>query len=116
VPIVLVHVIFILGVSFILSTINVFYRDVENVLGVFLTLWMYLTPVIYPLGIVPGVFSKFIVCNPMVGIIDAYRKVILYNSSPDLKLFGYSIVFSVLIIIFGFIYFKRKSRYFADVI
>ncbi|TSC66540.1 MAG: ABC-transporter involved in LPS biosynthesis Wzm [Microgenomates group bacterium Gr01-1014_80] len=104
------------GLSFFLAATNVFFRDVENVLGVFLTFWMYLSPVLYSSTLVPKDFQIIFFLNPMTGIINAYRQVILYgNISLGLD-FLYSAIFSVVILILGFFYYKKRSLYFADVI
>jgi ABC-type polysaccharide/polyol phosphate export permease len=104
------------GVSLILSATNVFYRDVENVLGVFLLVWMYLTPIIYPPEMIPPQYRPIFALNPMTGIVNAYRNVILYGVNPPWPSFSYAIVISVVLFVLGLIYFKRVQRYFADVI
>jgi ABC-2 type transport system permease protein len=111
-----VQLLLILGVSLILSAINVFYRDVENILGIFLMVWMYLTPIIYPPEIIPSNLTAIFNLNPMMGIINAYRNVLLHGVAPPLSSFLYSSVFSIVIFFVGFVYFRKRSRYFADVI
>lgn len=106
----------ILGISFILSATNVFFRDIENILGVFLTLWMYLTPVLYSTSLIPQNFRIFFYLNPMTGIIDSYRETILYGNMPQLSNILYPAVFSITILLTGLFYFKKRSLYFADVI
>jgi len=112
----LFQLLLILGVSFILSSINVFFRDVENVLGVFLMVWMYLTPVIYPPELIPQKFTTIFNLNPMMPIINAYRNVILYGVLPPLQSFSYAAIFSLVIFILGYLFFKNRARYFADAI
>jgi len=106
----------ILGISFILSAVNVFFRDVENVLGVFLTVWMYLTPIIYPPELIPSQFVPIFNLNPMMPIVNAYRNVILYGVFPPWESFSYAAVLSLTIFVFGYIFFKNRAKYFADVI
>jgi len=116
-PIVLViHLLFVLGISFIFSAINVFYRDIENTMGVVTTLWMYLTPILYPQDIVPDKYLIFLKINPMTSIIESYRDVFLYNRFPRIDYFIYSLVFSVSVFVLGFVFFRSRSKYFADVI
>ena len=112
----LFQVLLVLGVSFILSAMNVFFRDVENVLGVFLTVWMYLTPVIYPPEFIPGQFRPIFNLNPMMGVINAYRNVVLHGVSPPWQSFLYATLFSLGIFIVGYLFFKNRERFFADVI
>src|SRR4029078_3703696 len=77
-----VQLILVLGVSFILAAINAFFRDVEHLLNVFLTIWMYLTPIIYSPELIPAHLRPWFSLNPMTGIINAYRNTILYGVSP----------------------------------
>ncbi len=112
----LVQLILITGISLILSSINVYFRDVENLLGVILTIWMYLTPIIYPPELIPTNVRFLFGLNPLVGIINAYRNTILYGVPPPWTSFSFSIIISVALFIFGVYIFRRLSRSFADVI
>ena len=117
VPVIFIVQLFLIcGFSFFLSATNVFFRDIENSLGVFLTFWMYLTPVLYSSELIPENFQLIFFLNPMTGIINAYREVILYGNFPMGFDFLYSTCFSVAILILGFVYYKKRSLYFADVI
>lgn len=111
-----VQMVLVLGVSFLLSAANVFWRDVENLLEVFLLLWMYLSPVIYPPEFVPEQWRSLMSLNPMFGIINAYRNTILHGVNPPLASFGYAVVVSVIVFMVGFLFFKAREKYFADVI
>lgn len=104
------------GISFILSATNVFFRDIENILGVFLTIWMYLTPVLYPFELIPKNLKFLFFVNPMTSVINAYRDAILYGRFPHSLSFLYAFLFSAVILISGWIYFRKRSKYFADVI
>lgn len=110
------HFLLVVGISLILSAINVFFRDVENVIGIFLTIWMYITPILYPQELIPSAFVPFFNLNPMMPIINAYRNTILYGMMPAWQSFAYAVGFSVLIFIFGYQFFKNRAKYFADVI
>lgn len=112
----LIHLLLVFGISFILSAVNVFFRDVENILGLAITIWMYVTPILYPLNLVPGKYLALIKLNPMTAIVGSYRAVFLNQPFPDAGQLIYSTVFSILIFIIGYIYFKNRSRYFADII
>lgn len=114
--IIAVQVMLILGISFILSAINVFFRDVENILGVFLMVWMYMTPIFYPPELIPSHLTPLFNLNPMMGIINAYRNVVLYGVAPAWPSFIYSALLSAVVFLAGFAYYRNRSRYFADVI
>lgn len=104
------------GISFILSAINVFYRDVENVIGVFLTIWLYLTPIFYPQEIIPQKLIPIFNLNPLMPIMNAYRNAILYGRPPSWPSFYYAAGFSIVLFVVGYLFFKGRSKYFADVI
>lgn len=110
------HFLFVSGISFILSALNVFYRDVENVISVVITLWMYLTPVIYPQEFIPERFIPIFNLNPMMPIINSYRNIMIYGEPPAWQSFTYASVVSLVVFVFGFWFFKTRSRYFADVV
>ncbi len=112
----LFHFMLVLGVSLVLSATNVFFRDVENILSVFLMVWMYMTPIIYPPELIPANLVSLFNLNPMTGIVNAYRNVVLYGVPPPMPSFAYSMIFSLAIFVLGFVYFRKRSRYFADVI
>jgi lipopolysaccharide transport system permease protein len=115
VPIIFViQFILILGISLILSATNVFFRDIENVLGVFLTIWMYLTPILYSASLIPQNLSWLFYLNPMTGIINAYRDTVIYGNFNSLPNFFYSAGFSIILLIIGIIYFRKRAKYFAD--
>mgnify|MGYP001573990433 CR=1 FL=1 len=117
VPIIfLVQLMLVIGASLLLSATNVFFRDIENILGIFLTIWMYLTPVIYSSALIPANLELLFYLNPMTGIIDSYRDTILYGSLPNWNSFIYSMIFSLTLLILGLIYFRKRAKYFADVI
>lgn len=112
----LVQLMLIVGVAFILSATNVFFRDIENIQGVFLTIWMYLTPIIYSPALIPENLKWLFYLNPMTGIVNAYRDTILFGNSPFNGPFIYAAFESLLIFYVGFFYFRSRSKYFADVI
>ncbi len=114
--IMLIQFILVMGVSLFLSAINVYYRDIENLLEVIMMVWMYLTPVVYPPEYIPAQYQQLFNLNPMMGIVNAYRNVILWGVWPPMESFVYAIVISLVLFFAGFAYFKSKSKYFADVL
>jgi ABC-type polysaccharide/polyol phosphate export permease len=77
------HLIFIQGLVLLLSAVNVFFRDVQHILSNLLTLWFFLTPILYPLSQVPPPFNQWVLFNPMAQITSAYHDVFFYNRNPD---------------------------------
>ena len=116
IPVVVIAFIFSLGLVLLLATMNVWYRDVAQASSIMTQFWMYLTPVIYPLSLVPDKFMPFYVLNPMVGIVEGFRSAVLKGKMPDMTLLGISACISVIIFIVGYSVFKSKEFDFADVI
>lgn len=112
----LVQLIFTLGLSLILSAFNLFYRDVQYLLSLVVLLWMYLTPVIYPVEMIPAQYRFILSLNPMAVFINAYRQVILGGSQPNLSSLGIGVVSSIFIFLVGFSLFKKLEGVFSDVV
>lgn len=114
--ILLVQTLLTIGISLFASAINVFYRDVRFVVPLTLQVWMYLSPVIYPASAVPEQWRALYFLNPMAAIIDSYRRVLLMGQLPDWPYLGLSAAVSLIVLVFGYRYFKNAERQFADLI
>ena len=100
---------FTIGIGFILSTIAVFLRDMFYIYGVVITLWTYLTPIMYDVSIIPEKFQIFMKFNPMYWFLDFARQIILYNQMPGVRNFIYCGVFGLGIFIIGIVIFKKNQ-------
>lgn len=105
-----------LAVGLWLAPINVRYRDVAYTLPFLTQIWMYASPVVYPVSIVPEGWRLFYSLNPMVGVIEGFRWVLLGKESPDLAVIMVSGSVVLIMLLFGIIFFKRMEPKFADVI
>lgn len=114
-PILLLQLFLMTGLSLIISAANLFYRDIQYLNALFIMIWMYLSPVVYPLSLVPQKYIWIYRLNPMVGIIEGYRAA-LFNEKFDFQTIISSIVVSLLIFIIGFVFFKKSERIFADIV
>jgi lipopolysaccharide transport system permease protein len=103
-----------LGLSFLLAALTVSYRDFRYVVPFMMQVIMYLSPVVYPVGMIPPRYRWLLACNPMAGIIDGYRSAIL-GRSLDLVTFGVSTLSTLLLLAAGLYYFRRVERRFADI-
>lgn len=112
----LIQIILTLGISLLASAVNVSYRDVRFVIPLALQIWMYLSPIIYPVSLVPERFRPVYFLNPMAVLIDTYRRIILFNQMPDWPYLGLAALVSVSLTVVAYRYFKRAEREFADVI
>ena len=113
--IVLVQMTLALGIGLIGAAINVFYRDIKHLFTLGLQLWLYASPVIYPIDRVPERFRSLYYLNPMAGVITSYRDVLLYQQLPSTPLL-ISAVMAVAILVIGYWFFKRVEFQFADVV
>jgi lipopolysaccharide transport system permease protein len=112
--IIIIETIFTLGVTLFLSSITVYFRDLEHIVGIVLMAWMYLTPVIYPVDYIPSsVFNLFKV-NPMFFIIEAYRDILMFNRQPDTFGLLYVLMLAILLLVAGYYVFDRLQRRFAE--
>lgn len=105
-----------LGASWLVASLGVFLRDIVQGVMLVLMAWMYLTPIIYPESIVPERYRPFINANPFTPLIRSYRHIILEGSSPDWSGLAYFAIFAFVFFVFGYWWFARTRRGFADVI
>lgn len=115
VPLFAIQVMLMTGLTLVLSALNLFYRDVQYLTNLILMLWMYLTPIVYPLSLVPKQYVFFYKLNPMVGIVEGYRSAI-FNSPFDKGAIITSILISLLVYLIGLSVFKRGEDVFADIV
>ncbi len=109
-------VVFTLGISLILSALNVIFRDIKFIVPLGLQVWLYISPVIYSLNQVPDNIRKFYIINPMAVLLQSFRDVTVAGSAPNIKELFLAIVISISTLIVGYIFFKHKEKIFADVI
>ena len=106
----------VMGIGFAFSSINVFYRDIRSVVPLLVQLWMFASPVMYPVSAVPARFRVWYSLNPMVGIIDGFRGALLLHRSPDPVLLMRGLPLILLVLVFGYRVFTALERRFADVV
>jgi lipopolysaccharide transport system permease protein len=105
-----------LAVSLWLTAIHVRYHDIAAVTVILIQVWMYASPVIYPLSMVPEQWRAVYSLNPMVGVIEGFRWALLGKASPDVLHMAISMVIVFVLLCGGYLFFKRMERTFADVI
>lgn len=101
--------IFTLGFGLILSTISVFLRDMFYIYGIVITLWTYLTPIMYDITIIPQNFQSYFKLNPLYQYINFIRQIILYHQMPSINSFLVCGGSAMLILIIGLIVFKKNQ-------
>ncbi len=103
------------GIALTLSAFNLFYRDIQYLTNLSLMLRMYMTPIVYPLSLVPQKYVWLYKLNPMVGIIEGYRSAI-FGYPFETTIIFWAIGVSIVVFLAGFIIFKRSERVFADIV
>jgi lipopolysaccharide transport system permease protein len=98
------------------SAINVKYRDVGNIIPFVIQVWMYASPVAYPVSMIPEKWRLLYSLNPMVGVIEGFRWALLGRNSPDFMLMAVSASVVLVLLVGGIVYFKKMEQTFADVI
>jgi len=81
-PVLAIQIVFSIGLAVTLGVLNVFFRDVGQFFGIFLQFWFWLTPIVYPLTILPEKISSLIVWNPMTSIVNAYQGILVNGRWP----------------------------------
>jgi lipopolysaccharide transport system permease protein len=105
-----------LAVTLWLSAMCVRYRDVGMVIPFLLQVWMYASPVAYPVDLVPEKWRLLYALNPMAGVIEGFRWALLGTRAPDFTVMAVSSAAVVVMLYGGLVYFKRMERVFADVV
>jgi lipopolysaccharide transport system permease protein len=104
------------GVGLWLSALNVQYRDVRYVIPFLIQLWLFLSPVIYPISMVEEKYQWLLALNPMGGVINAYRASLLGHRPLDWDLLGLSTAIIFMLFLSGLYYFRKMEKHFADVV
>jgi lipopolysaccharide transport system permease protein len=112
---ILIQVVLVLGLGLASAALNVFYRDVDPLLKLVTQIWFYASPIIYPVTMVPERLRTIYYLNPMAGIIEAYRDILLNHTLPGVYLIEAAVI-SVLLLVGGYLFFKRVEFMFADIV
>jgi lipopolysaccharide transport system permease protein len=115
-PLLLLQIVLMLGVTLAGSAAIVFFRDMRFLVPLLTQVWMYATPVIYPMDMVPADLRPYFALNPMAGIVNGYRQVLLRGEAPAAAELLTSALLTVVVFLFGYLLFKRAEPLFADVI
>lgn len=114
--ILLPYALFIAGLSWLLSALGVYIRDISQSVGLITSVSMFLSPVFYPISALPEKYQPWLHLNPLTLIIEESRKVILWNTLPDWAGLAKYSVASALLAAAGFFWFQRSRKGFADVL
>lgn len=104
------------GLGWLMASLGVFIRDLPQFNQLLLMAWMYLTPIFYPENIIPQQYRWLVNLNPMAPLIRSYRRILLEGRLPDWAGLGYTLAFAVVCFMFGYWWFVRTKKAFADVL
>jgi lipopolysaccharide transport system permease protein len=104
------------GVGTWLSALNVYFRDVGQLIPFLIQVWLYVSPVVYPASLIPSNFHWLYALNPMTGVIEGFRWALLTHGDPPGFLILVSATVSAVLFVTGGLFFKRMERSFADVV
>jgi len=108
---ILISGIFIYSLSLLIATVNLFFRDMERLIGLLMTFLFYLTPIIYPITMVPEKYHNLLYFNPFVPLVLSWQNIILHNQF-DIKTFMITICYSIVFFILStYIYNKLKYKF-----
>ena len=105
-----------LGFGIIISSLTTKYRDLTYLVAFGVQLWMYVTPIIYPLSSIEGVYKKIILLNPMTSIIETFRFVLLGSGTVNFNQLLYSFIFMIVTLLLGILLFNKIEQSFMDTV
>lgn len=103
-----------ISITMIVSAVTVYLRDLEHVLAIITMAWQFLTPVMYSIEMVPNEIRPVFTMNPMTPIIVAYRDILYYKKPPEVGMLLHGFIFSILLLLVGWIVFGRLKKQFAE--
>ena len=115
-PVLAVTVAFALGLGLLLGVLNVFVRDVGQVMAIVLQLWFWMTPVVYVASVVPASFRGVLAWNPLAPLVQASQQAILYQRAPELASLGWVALVAALLLAAALLLFRRASPDMVDVL
>lgn len=104
------------GLSWLLASLGVYLRDVGQIIGVVTTILMFVSPIFYPIAALPEKYRPFMHLSPLTFVVEQARDVMIWGRSIDWPLWGLAIILSSIIAWFGFAWFQKTRKGFADVI
>ena len=104
-----------LGITMIMSAVNVYFRDLEHILGIVSMAWMFMTPIMYDMSMVPEHLRFFFRLNPMTSVVTAYRDILYSGGIPRLETLGVAAGMGIVFLILGFLIFGKLKRRFSEV-
>lgn len=103
-----------LGMALIASSVTVYFRDLEYILGIITMAWQFLSPVMYSIDMVPKEILPIFYINPMTNVIIAYRDILYYKTAPDISTLLGALIFGIVVFAIGMMVFAKLKKGFAE--
>lgn len=116
IPLTLLVMVLALGIGLIIGVMNVFIRDISQVIPIILQMWFWFTPIVYPESIIPESYRHLLNLNPMYPIISTYHQVLVYNKAPQFDSLIVVSVIAIVLMLFSLFLFRRASAEIVDVL
>lgn len=113
-PLLLLLVCFAIGLGITLGVLNVFFRDVGQFFGIFLQFWFWLTPIVYPVQIIPEKFRPLVELNPMAGVISGFQNVLSAGVAPEWRALLPSFIYTTLLLVVGTSLYRKHAGEMVD--
>jgi lipopolysaccharide transport system permease protein len=113
-PLILLMAIMGIGIGLFLGTVNVFFRDTNQLQPIILQLWFWLTPIVWPLAAIPENLRAWLSLNPMIPIVEGLHHIFLEAIPPDPRSLIVSTLFAIFMLLLGVMMFRHKAKELAD--
>jgi lipopolysaccharide transport system permease protein len=113
-PILLIQILFAMGLAMTLGVLNVFFRDIKQLMSILLQFWFWFTPVVYPMSALPVWVKPWLELNPMVGLIQAYQKIFVESALPNWNTLWPIFICAIFFCCSGIYLFRRHSADMVD--
>jgi lipopolysaccharide transport system permease protein len=107
---------FVLGLSWALASLGVFLRDISQIVGILVTVLMFLSPIFYPVSALPEAYRPVLYLNPLLPAINQAREVMYFGHTPDWTMLGFYYLAMTIVCWIGFVWFQKTRKGFADVL
>jgi lipopolysaccharide transport system permease protein len=114
VPVLLIQVMFAIGLGIVVGVLNVFFRDVGQFMTIAMQFWFWLTPIVYPVSILPPAARSIVDWNPMAAIVGAYQGILVKGQAPDFDALMPALVIALGLCALGFGLFRKRSGEMVD--
>ncbi len=116
IPIMLTAIAFVSALALFLSALQVWFRDIGLAIALILQVWMFASPVVYPLSQVPARMYWWYILNPMTGVVENFRRAVIQGVGPDIRSLATSAAITAVALPLAYMYFKKREATMADII